>query len=127
LTATAPSSPEHRIFDRTGTDLAQTAIMFERFTDQARRVLVIAQEQARELGHLQIGDELLLFGMAEQSDATAGQVLAEAGAGLDRLRERILPAVGRDRKKGRNTIQDTSRSVRRPSWCWRARCASRRR
>lgn len=73
--------------------------MFERFTDQARRVLVIAQEQARELGHLQIGDELLLFGMAEQPDSTAGRVLAEVGASLDRLRERIPPAVGGDRKK----------------------------
>ena len=73
--------------------------MFERFTDPARRVLVLAQEEARNLGHAQIGDELLLFGLAAQPDTGAGQVLAEAGADADRVRELIGSAAGRDRKK----------------------------
>ena len=73
--------------------------MFERFTDPARRVLVLAQEEARVLGHAQIGDELLLFGLAAQPDTGAGRVLAEAGAGPDRLRDLIGSASDRNRKK----------------------------
>jgi ATP-dependent Clp protease ATP-binding subunit ClpC len=73
--------------------------MFERFTDHARRVLVLAQEDARRLGHPTIGDELLLLGLAHQQDTVAGQVLGEVGATADRLLERIPEARGRDRKK----------------------------
>ncbi|HEX4225263.1 MAG TPA: Clp protease N-terminal domain-containing protein [Pseudonocardiaceae bacterium] len=72
--------------------------MFERFTDQARRVLVHAQEEARELHYREIGDELLLVGIAAQQDDVATRVLAEAGASLDQVRERI-PTVHRDPKK----------------------------
>lgn len=72
--------------------------MFERFTDQARRVLVHAQEAALELYRHEIGDDLLLIGIAAQQDATAARILAEAGASLDRVQERI-PAAARDPKK----------------------------
>lgn len=72
--------------------------MFERFTDQARRVLVHAQEVARELYRPEIGDELLLVGIAAQQDDLATRLMAEAGASLDQVRERI-PAVAHDPKK----------------------------
>ena len=73
--------------------------MFERFTDPARRVLVLAQEDARRLGHPAIGDELLLLCLAHQQDTVAGQVLGEVGASAEKLLERIPEARGRDRKK----------------------------
>lgn len=99
MTSTAASSLEHRIFPGTGTVRAHTGPMFERFTDHARRALVLAQEDARRLGHATIGDELLLLGLAHQQDTAAGQVLGEAGASAERLLERIPEARGRDRKK----------------------------
>lgn len=73
--------------------------MFERFTDQARRALVLAQEDALRLHHATIGDELLLLGLAHQQDTVAGRVLGEAGVTADRLLERIPEAHGHDRKK----------------------------
>lgn len=69
--------------------------MFERFTDDARRVLVLAQEDARRLGHAAIGDELLLLGLAHQQDTAAGRLLGAAGAGAERLLARIPEASGR--------------------------------
>jgi ATP-dependent Clp protease ATP-binding subunit ClpC len=76
--------------------------MFERFTDQARRVMVLAQEEALRLDRSEIADDLLLIGLAAQPDATAGRVLAEVGADADRLREHIPAAAGRDRRKHRS-------------------------
>jgi ATP-dependent Clp protease ATP-binding subunit ClpC len=73
--------------------------MFERFSDQARRVLVLAQETARQFARAEIGDDLLLVGLAEQSGSTAGRALAEAGVHLDRLRERLPQPTHQEIKK----------------------------
>lgn len=51
--------------------------MFERFTDRARRVVVLAQEEARAFGHHHIGTEHLLLGLLREGDGIAGLVLAE--------------------------------------------------
>lgn len=67
--------------------------MFERFSEDARHVVVLAQEQARSLGHNYIGTEHLLLGIAAQ-DGAAGEVLSEAGADLDTLRRTVVEMLG---------------------------------
>ncbi|MTE13782.1 Clp protease N-terminal domain-containing protein [Nocardia aurantiaca] len=68
--------------------------MFERFTDTARRTIVLAQEEARLLRHDWIGTEHLLLGLMNGSDPIAGQTLADLGMDLSGLRERVKQAVG---------------------------------
>ncbi|MFE2998913.1 Clp protease N-terminal domain-containing protein [Nocardia sp. NPDC059246] len=68
--------------------------MFERFTDTARRAIVLAQEEARLLGHDWIGTEHLLLGVLHGGDPIAGQALADVGLDLSGLRERVNQAVG---------------------------------
>ena len=64
--------------------------MFERFTDRARRVVVMAQEEARMLDHNYIGTEHILLALIREDDGVAAHVLAEAGAGLDRTRLQVI-------------------------------------
>jgi hypothetical protein len=60
--------------------------MFERFTDKARRVLVLAQEEARLLDHNFIGTEHILLGLIREEEGLAAQALAAAGIGLETAR-----------------------------------------
>ena len=64
--------------------------MFERFTDRARRVVVLAQEEARMLNHNYIGTEHILLGLIREGEGVAAQVLAGLGVDLDRARERVI-------------------------------------
>jgi ATP-dependent Clp protease ATP-binding subunit ClpC len=68
--------------------------MFQRFTDQARRVVVHAQQAARELKHNYIGTEHLLLGLIREEDGTAAQALAGLGVSGQRAREQVLAMVG---------------------------------
>ncbi|MGW4249575.1 Clp protease N-terminal domain-containing protein [Nocardia sp. NPDC004722] len=68
--------------------------MFERFTDTARRTIVLSQEEARLLGHDWIGTEHLLLGLIHGADPVAGQTLAELGLDLSGTRELVGHAVG---------------------------------
>jgi ATP-dependent Clp protease ATP-binding subunit ClpC len=76
--------------------------MFERFTDRARRAVVLAQEEARELGHSHIGTEHLLLGMLRDSggggssgSSVAASALTSLGITLEAARETVAAAVGR--------------------------------
>jgi ATP-dependent Clp protease ATP-binding subunit ClpC len=69
--------------------------VFERFTDQARRVVVLAQEEARLLAHDHIGAEHLLLGLVHEGDGVAARALAAAGVTLAGVRTEIERAVGR--------------------------------
>ncbi|WP_433379279.1 ATP-dependent Clp protease ATP-binding subunit [Actinoplanes sp. CA-142083] len=69
--------------------------MFERFTDQSRRVVVLAQEEARRLDHHFIGTEHLLLGLISEGDGVAAQALTELGVTLDAARLEVEEAVGR--------------------------------
>jgi len=62
--------------------------MFERFTDRARRVIVLAQDAAREMGHTQIKPEHLLLGL-QQGQGMAAEAMTEAGVDGAALRERV--------------------------------------
>jgi ATP-dependent Clp protease ATP-binding subunit ClpC len=63
--------------------------MFERFTDRARRALVLAQDEARLLNHNFIGTEHLLLGLAREDDGVAAKALASLGIRLDAVRQKV--------------------------------------
>jgi hypothetical protein len=71
------------------------ASMFEMFTDRARRVVVLAQEEARRLNHNYIGTEHLLLGLTHQDEGVAAQALESLGVGRDALRHQVEQAAGR--------------------------------
>ena len=69
--------------------------MFERFTDQARRVVVVAQEESRKLGHDYIGTEHILLGILGAGESVAVQALASLGVSQEAAREQVEEIVGR--------------------------------
>ncbi|MCY1138209.1 ATP-dependent Clp protease ATP-binding subunit [Actinoplanes sp. Pm04-4] len=68
--------------------------MFERFTDRARRVVVLAQEEARLLNHSYIGTEHLLLGLLHEGEGVASRALGSLGVTLSAVRERVEEKVG---------------------------------
>jgi ATP-dependent Clp protease ATP-binding subunit ClpC len=69
--------------------------MFERFTDRARRVLTLAEEEARLLDHGFIGTEHLLLGLISEGEGLAAKVLESLDISLDSVRREVEQAVGR--------------------------------
>jgi Clp amino terminal domain, pathogenicity island component len=69
--------------------------MFERFTDRARRVVVLAQEEARGLNHNFIGTEHLLLGLIHEGEGVAPMVLESLGVSLEAVRARVVEVAGR--------------------------------
>ena len=67
--------------------------MFERFTDRARRVVVLAQENARVLGQNYIGTEHILLGLIREGENVGTQVLQLSGVDLGAVRERVIALV----------------------------------
>ncbi|HYX60714.1 MAG TPA: Clp protease N-terminal domain-containing protein, partial [Streptosporangiaceae bacterium] len=63
--------------------------MFERFTDRARHVVVLAQREAKTLGHDNIGTEHILLGLIREGGGAA-QLLAAAGVDHDRARQQVI-------------------------------------
>ena len=68
--------------------------MFERFTDRARRVLVLAQEEARLFGHGFIGTEHILLGLVREGDGVAAKALETLGIDLVGARREVLRTLG---------------------------------
>ena len=68
--------------------------MFERFTDRARRVLVLAQEEARELNHAFIGTEHILLGLIREGEGVAAKALDALGVTFEAVREKVEEAIG---------------------------------
>ncbi len=84
--------------------------MFERFTSQARSVVVHAQHDARELDQPSIGTPLLLLGVAEERATAGGRVLSALGIGEDDVRDDIRRGAGRERAFS-DEDEDALRSV----------------
>ena len=63
--------------------------MFERFTERARKVVVLAQEEARHFNHNYIGTEHLLLGLVREEDGVASKALRSVNVSLDRVREQV--------------------------------------
>ena len=68
--------------------------MFERFTDRARRVVVLAQEEARMLNHNYIGTEHLLLGLIHEGEGVAAKALESMGITLSAAREQVQDIIG---------------------------------
>ena len=68
--------------------------MFERFTNEARRVLVLATDEARQMGHGSIGTEHLLLGLIDQSEGVATQSLVSLGISEEAVRQKVMETVG---------------------------------
>src|SRR5437016_13128500 len=68
--------------------------MFERFTDRARRVVVLAQEEARKFNHNYIGTEHILVGLIREDGGVAAKGLESLGISLDAARQQIEEIVG---------------------------------
>ena len=69
--------------------------MFERFTDRARRVIVLAQEEARALQHNYIGTEHLLLGLIREGEGIAAKALTAKGVSLDDTRKQVEEMIGK--------------------------------
>lgn len=68
--------------------------MFERFTDRARNVVVLAQGESRLLGHNHIGTEHLLLGLLAERDGFAARALESLGVTLETAREQVREIIG---------------------------------
>nr|WP_062437768.1 Clp protease N-terminal domain-containing protein [Herbidospora daliensis] len=68
--------------------------MFERFTDRTRQVVVLANEEARELDHHHIGVEHIVLGLIREGQGLAAQALADCGARLDEMRAAVARLTG---------------------------------
>jgi ATP-dependent Clp protease ATP-binding subunit ClpC len=68
--------------------------VFERFTEPARQVVVLAQDEARSLGHNYIGTEHILLGLLREEDGLGARVLGELGVRLEVVRSGVVEIVG---------------------------------
>ena len=84
--------------------------MFERFTDRARRVVVLAQEEARKLEHDYIGTEHLLLALIREGDGVAAKALRALDVDLDTLRREVEALVGRGQQPSPGHIPFTPRA-----------------
>ena len=84
--------------------------MFTRFTDRARRVVVLAQDEARDLGHDSVGTEHLLLGLLSEGEGVAALALESLGISLEEARDRVeaIADPGQDTPSGH--IRFTSRA-----------------
>jgi ATP-dependent Clp protease ATP-binding subunit ClpA len=84
--------------------------MFERFTDDARRTVVFAQEEVRANRHAAIGTEHLLLGLLHTGDGVAAETLRSLGASAEDVREEVLQIVGPGQKEASDQIPFTPRA-----------------
>ena len=83
--------------------------MFQKFTTPARNVVVLAQDEARGLGHEYVGTEHLLLGLVREDAGGAARVLASLGVTLDPVRERVVEMLGRGEAVGTGQLVFTPR------------------
>jgi ATP-dependent Clp protease ATP-binding subunit ClpA len=84
--------------------------MFERFTNQARRVVVLAQEESRELNHNYIGTEHLVLGLLREAEGTGARALESAGITLEAARREVEARVPRGGEQQTGHIPFTPRA-----------------
>src|SRR5215831_17779700 len=84
--------------------------MFERFTDRARRVVVLAQEEARMLNRNYIGTEHILLGLIREGEGVAAKALESLGISLEAVREQVEEIIGQGQQAGPAHIPFTPRA-----------------
>ncbi|GAB3264351.1 ATP-dependent Clp protease ATP-binding subunit [Alteromonas gracilis] len=91
-------------------DLRSDAHMFERFTDRARRVVVLAQEEARMLSHNYIGTEHILLGLIHEGDGIAAKALESLSISLEAVRAQVEEIIGQGQQAPSGHIPFTPRA-----------------
>jgi len=86
--------------------------MFERFTDRARRVIVLAQEEARLLNHNYIGTEHVLLGLIHEGEGVAAKALESLGISLEQVRKQVVEIIGEGQPSDQGHIPFTPRAKR---------------
>ena len=94
--------------------------MFEKFTDRACRVVVLAQEEARMHNHDHIGTEHILLGLIHEGEGVAVRALESLEIGLDAVRYQVEEIIS----QGSRRRPGPSRSPRAPRRRWSSRCES---
>ncbi|MEV6306318.1 Clp protease N-terminal domain-containing protein, partial [Actinoplanes sp. NPDC051861] len=84
--------------------------MFERFTDRARRVVVLAQEEARMLNHNYIGTEHVLLGLIHEGEGVAAKALESLGISLEGVRQQVEEIIGQGQQAPAGHIPFTPRA-----------------
>jgi ATP-dependent Clp protease ATP-binding subunit ClpA len=84
--------------------------VFERFTDRARRVVVLAQEEARMLNHGYIGTEHLLLGLIQEEEGVAAKALESLGISLEAVRSQVEEIIGQGQAAPTGHIPFTPRA-----------------
>jgi hypothetical protein len=84
--------------------------MFERFTDRARRVVVLAQEEARMLNHNYIGTEHVLLGLIHEGEGVAAKALQALGISLEAVRQQVEEIIGQGQQAPSGHIPFTPRA-----------------
>ena len=86
--------------------------MFERFTDRARRVVILAQEEARLLNHNYIGTEHVLLGLIHEHEGVAAKALESLDISLEAVRGQVEEIIGQGAKPPSGLIPFTPRAKR---------------
>src|ERR687885_450931 len=84
--------------------------MFERFTDRARRAVVLAQEEARRLNHNYIGTEHILLGLIHEGEGVAAKALESLGISLEGVRQQVEEIIGQGQQAPSGHIPFTPRA-----------------
>ena len=84
--------------------------MFEKFTDKARRVVVLAQEEAKLLNHNYIGTEHILLGLIHEGEGVAAKALEALGINLEQVREQVQDIIGQGQQSPSGHIPFTPRA-----------------
>jgi ATP-dependent Clp protease ATP-binding subunit ClpC len=84
--------------------------MLQRFTDRARRVVVLAQEEARMLNHSYIGTEHILLALLDEGDGVGAKALELLGIGLDAVRQQVEEIIGQGQHTPSGHIPFTPRA-----------------
>jgi GNAT superfamily N-acetyltransferase len=84
--------------------------MFQRFTDRARRVVVLAQEEARMLNHSYVGTEHILLGLIHEGDGVAAKALESLGISLEAVRQQIEEIIGQGQEMPSGHLPFTPRA-----------------
>ncbi len=84
--------------------------MFDRFTDRARRVIVLAQDEARMLNHNYIGTEHLLLGLIHEGEGVAAKALESLGVSLEAVRDQVEEIIGQGQQTPTGHIPFTPRA-----------------
>jgi ATP-dependent Clp protease ATP-binding subunit ClpC len=85
---------------------------FDKFTERARKVLALAQEEARRFNHNYIGTEHILLGLVREEEGMAARVLSNLGIGLNKVRAAVEFIIGRGEGSGQGDVGLTPRAKR---------------